>query len=97
MGSGYLTVVNNCLAISRDSKEVTTKNNTYLLVLADTFFAWDADTGTRKFEEKPYKIGDELYLSSTVFVYPNANITDQIKANWIDCGLDKGWLGGSTG
>lgn len=38
IGSGYLTVVNNCLAISRDN-EVTTKNNTYLLVLADTSFS----------------------------------------------------------
>lgn len=77
MGSGYLAVVNNCLAISRDN-EVTTKNNTCLLVLADTFFSQDADTDTLIFEEKSYKIGDELYLGGTVFVYPNANITDQI-------------------
>ena len=45
-------------------------------------------------EGKPYKIGDELYLGGTVFSYPNANITDQIKVNWIECGLDRGWLGG---
>lgn len=96
MGSGYLTVVKNCLAISRDSKEVTTKNNTYLLgrLPADTSFVWDADTETLTFEEKSYKIADEFHLSGTIFVYANVNITDLIKVNWIDYGLDKGWLGG---
>ena len=94
MGLGYLTVVNNCLAMARDSKEVTTKDNTYLLVLADTSFSWDAEKEILTFEGKTYKIGDELYLGGTVFSYPNANITDQIKVNWIECGLDKGWLGG---
>ncbi|TXD97567.1 hypothetical protein ES754_00845 [Psychrobacter frigidicola] len=94
MGFGYLTVVNNCLAMARDSKEVTTKDNTYLLVLADTSFSWNADKEILTFEGKPYKVGDELYLGGTVFTYPNANITDQIKVNWIECGLDKGWLGG---
>lgn len=94
MGLGYLTVVNHCLAMTRDSKEVTTKDNTYLLVLADTSFLWDADKETLLFEGKQYKIGDELYLGGAAFVYPNANITDQVKVNWIECGLDKGWLGG---
>ncbi len=86
--------VDNCLALARDNEEVTTKDNTYLLALEDTSFSWDAATEILTFEEKPYKIGDELYLSGTVFTYPNANITDQIKVKWIDYGLDKGWLGG---
>ena len=94
MVSGYLTVVNNCLALTRDSTEVTTKDNTYLLVLADTSFSWDADKEILLFEGKPYHIGDELYLGGSAFIYPNANITDQVKVNWIECGLDKGWLGG---
>ena len=92
--SGYLTVVNNCLALTRDSEELTTKDNTYLLVLADDSFSWDVDKKILLFEGKPYKIGDELYLGGGAFTYPNANITDQVKVNWIECGLDKGWLGG---
>ena len=94
MTTGYLTVVNNCLALTRDSDEVTTKDNTLLLVLADTSFSWDAAQEVLLFEEKPYKIGDELYLGGGAFTYPNTNITDQIKVNWIECGLNKGWLGG---
>ena len=94
MVSGYLTVVNNCLALTRDSKELTTKDNTYLLVLADTSFSWDADKEILLFEGKPYKIGDELYLGGGAFTYPNPNIADQVKVSWIECGLDKGWLGG---
>ena len=94
MVSGYLTVVNNCLALTRDSKELTTKDNTYLLVLADDSFSWDVDKEILLFEGKPYKIGDELYLGGGAFTYPNANITDQVKVSWIECGLDKGWLGG---
>ena len=43
MTDGYLTVFNNCLALTRDNKEVTTKENAYLLVLADTSFSWDAN------------------------------------------------------
>ena len=58
MVSGYLTVVNNCLALTRDSKELTTKDNTYLLVLADDSFSWDVDKKILLFEGKPYKIGD---------------------------------------
>ncbi|MGP5337934.1 hypothetical protein [Psychrobacter maritimus] len=92
--SGYLTVVNNCLALTRDSKELTTKDNTYLLVLADDSFSWDVDKEILLFEGKPYKIGDELYLGGGAFTYPNANITDQVEVSWIECGLDKGWLGG---
>ena len=94
MVSGYLTVVNNCLALTRDSEELTTKDNTYLLVLADDSFSWDVDKEILLFEGKPYKIGDELYLGGGAFTYPNANITDQVKVSWIECGLDKGWLGG---
>lgn len=86
--------VDNCLALARNNEEVTTKDNTDLLALEDTSFSWDADTEILTFEEKLYKIGDELYLGGTVFTYPNANITDQIKVKWIDYGLDKGWLGG---
>ena len=94
MVSGYLTVVNNCLALTRDSEELTTKDNTYLLVLADDSFSWDVDKKILLFEGEPYKIGDELYLGGGAFTYPNANITDQVKVSWIECGLDKGWLGG---
>lgn len=94
MTAGYLTVVNNCLALTRDSKELTTKDNTYLLVLADTSFSWDTNKEMLLFEGTSYKIGDELYLGGGVFTYSNANITDQIKVNWIECGLNKGWLGG---
>lgn len=94
MVSGYLTVVNNCLALTRDSKELTTKDNTYLLVLADGSFSWDVDKETLLFEGKPYKIGDELYLGGGALTYPNPNITDQVKVSWVECGLDKGWLGG---
>ncbi|WP_201543762.1 hypothetical protein [Psychrobacter immobilis] len=94
MGFGYLTKFENCLAMTRDSREPTTKDNTYLLVLADTSFSWDADKEILLFEEKSYKIGDELYLGGGAFTYPNANITDQVKVSWIECGLDKGWLGG---
>lgn len=94
MGSGYLTKFNNCLTMTMGSKEDITKNNTYLLVLADNAFSWDAAKEILLFEGKQYKIGDEIYLGGTVFTYPNANITDQIKVNWIECGLDRGWLGG---
>ena len=94
MTAGYLTVINNCLALSRDNDKVPTKDNSLLLVLADTSFSWDADKEILLFEGKPYKIGDELYLGGAAFTYPNANITDQIKVNWIECGLNKGWLGG---
>ena len=94
MGFGYLTKFENCLAMTRDSKGPTTKDNTYLLVLADTSFSWDADKEILLFEGKSYKIGDEFYLGGGAFTYPNANITDQVKVNWIECGLDKGWLGG---
>ena len=86
--------MDNYLVLARNTEEVTTKDNTYLLALEDTSFSWDADTEILTFEEKQYKIGDELYLGGTVFTYPNANITDQIKVKWIDYGLDKGWLGG---
>ena len=86
--------MDNCLALARNTEEVTTKDNTYLLAMEDTSFSWDADTEILTFEEEPYKIGDELYLGGTVFTYPNANITDQIKVKWIDYGLNKGWLGG---
>lgn len=94
MTAGYLTVVNNCLALTKDSDEVMTKDNTLLLVLADTSFSWDAAKEVLLFEGKKYKFGDELYLGGAAFIYPNANITDQVKVNWIECGLDKGWLGG---
>lgn len=94
MTAGYLTVINNCLALTRDSDEVPTKDNSLLLVLADTSFSWDAAQEVLLFEGKPYKISDELYLGGAAFTYPNANITDQIKVNWIECGLNKGWLGG---
>ena len=95
MTDGYLTVFNNCLALTRDSKEATTKDNTYLLVLADTSFSWDANKEVLTFEGKPYKIGDELYLGGGVFTYPNGRLTgEDIKLNWIECGLDRGWLGG---
>lgn len=95
MTAGYLTKFNNCLALTRDSEEVTTKDNTYLLVLADTSFSWNADKEVLLFEGKPYKIGDELYLGGGAFTYPKGILTGQnIKLNWIDCGLDKGWLGG---
>ncbi|GAB3235054.1 MULTISPECIES: hypothetical protein [Psychrobacter] len=94
MTAGYLTVINNCLALTRDNEEVMTQDNTLLLVLANTSFSWEADKEIILFEGKSYKIGDELYLGGVAFTYPNANITDQIKVNWIDCGLNKGWLGG---
>lgn len=94
MTAGYLTVINNCLALTRDSDEVPTKDNSLLLVLADTSFSWDDAQEVLLFEGKPYKIGDELYLGGGAFTYPNANITDQVKVSWIECGLDKGWLGG---
>lgn len=95
MTDGYLTVFNNCLALTRDSKEVTTKDNTYLLVLADTSFSWDANKEVLTFEGKPYKVGDELYLGGGVFTYPNGRLTgEDIKLNWIECGLNRGWLGG---
>lgn len=94
MTAGYLTVINNCLALTRDSDEVSTKDNSLLLVLADTSFSWDTAQEVLLFEGKPYKIGDALYLGGAAFTYPNANITDQIKVNWIECGLNKGWLGG---
>lgn len=94
MGFGYLTTFGNCLTMTMESKEIITKDNTYLLVLADNSFSWDAAKEVLLFQGKPYKIGDEIYLGGTVFTYPNANITDQIKVNWIECGLGKGWLGG---
>ena len=94
MGLGYLTVVNNCLTMTMGNEGTITESNTYLLVLADNSFSWNAAKEILTFEGKPYKIGDELYLGGTVFSYPNANITDQIKVNWIECGLDRGWLGG---
>lgn len=94
MTSGYLTKFNNCLALTRDSEELLTNDNTLLLVLADTSFSWNADEEILLFEGKPYRIGEELYLGGGVFTYPNANITNQVKVNWIECGLDKGWLGG---
>ncbi len=94
MTAGYLTVINNYLALTRDNEEVMTQDNTLLLVLANTFFSWEADKEIMLFEGKSYKVGDELYLGGAAFTYPNANITDQIKVNWIDCGLNKGWLGG---
>lgn len=85
MGSGYLTIENNCLAMINDRKELPTKDDTYLLVLADTSFSWNADEETLLFEGKTYKIGDTIYLGGTVQTYANANITDQIKVNWIEC------------
>jgi hypothetical protein len=94
MGLGYLTKFNNCLTLTMDTKGLPTKDNTLLLVLADTSFSWDAAKEMLLFEGKPYTIGDELYLGGAAFVYPNPNITDQVKVNWIDCGLNKGWLGG---
>ena len=95
MVSGYLTTFNNCLALTRDSQEVMTKDNTYLLVLADTSFSWDAAKEVLLFEGKPYKVGDELYLGGGAFTYPKGILTEEsIKLNWIECGLDKGWLGG---
>lgn len=92
MTAGYLTVINNCLALTRDSDEVPTKDNILLLVLADTSFSWDDTQEVLLFEGKAYKIGDELYLGGGAFVYPNPNI--KVKINWIECGLNKGWLGG---
>ena len=94
MGFGYLTTFGNCLTMTMEGKEVITKDNTYLLVLADNSFSWDAAQEVLLFEGKSYKIGDEIYLGGAAFTYPNANITDQVKVNWIECGLDKGWLGG---
>ena len=94
MTAGYLTKFNNCLALTRDSDEIPTQDNTLLLVLADTSFSWDAAQEVLLFEKKPYKIGDELYLGGGAFTYPNGILTDQIKVNWIECGLNKGWLGG---
>lgn len=95
MTAGYLTKFNNCLALTRDNEEVMTQDNTLLLVLADTSFLWDADKEILLFEGKPYKIGDELYLGGGSFTYPKGILTgENIKLNWIDCGLNKGWLGG---
>ncbi|MGP4864382.1 hypothetical protein ACTXGK_09340 [Psychrobacter sp. T6-5] len=95
MTAGYLTKFNNCLALTRDSDEVPTKDNSLLLVLADTSFSWDAAGEVLLFEGKPYKIGDELYLGGGAFTYPKGILTgENIKLNWIDCGLNKGWLGG---
>lgn len=94
MGLGYLTKFNNCLTLTMNPKELPTKDNTLLLVLADTSFSWDVAKEVLLFEGKSYEIGDELYLGGAAFTYPNANITDQVKVNWIECGLDKGWLGG---
>lgn len=95
MTAGYLTKFNNCLALTRDSEALPTKDNTLLLVLADTSFSWNADTEVLLFEGKPYKIGDELYLGGGAFAYPNGILTGQdVGLNWIECGLDKGWLGG---
>lgn len=95
MTAGYLTKFNNCLALTRDNEEVMTQDNTLLLVLADTSFLWDADKEILLFEGKPYKIGDELYLGGGSFTYPKGILTSEnIKLNWIDCGLNKGWLGG---
>ena len=95
MTAGYLTVINNCLALTRDSDEVPTKDNSLLLVLADTSFSWDDAQEVLLFEGKPYKIGDELYLGGGAFTYPKGILTgENIKLNWIDCGLNKGWLGG---
>lgn len=92
--SGYLTKFNNCLALTSNSEELTTKDNTYLLVLSDNSFSWDAEKEILIFEEKPYKIGDELYLGGGAFTYPNGILNKNTKINWIECGLDKGWLGG---
>ena len=95
MTAGYLTVINNCLALTRDNDEVPTKDNSLLLVLADTSFSWDDAQEVLIFEGKPYKIGDELYLGGGSFTYPKGILTgENIKLNWIDCGLNKGWLGG---
>ncbi len=38
MVSGYLVKFNNCLALSRNAEELTTKDNAYLLVLSDDSF-----------------------------------------------------------
>ncbi len=95
MTAGYLTVINNCLVLTRDNEEVMTQDNTLLLVLANTSFSWDADKEILLFEGKSYKIGDELYLGGGSFTYPKGILTSEnIKLNWIDCGLNKGWLGG---
>lgn len=94
MTVGYLTVFNNCLALTLDNKARSTKENTYLLVLVDTSFVWDTDKARLQFEGKSYGIGDELYLGGGAFTYPNGILSGaNIKLNWIDCGLDKGWLG----
>ncbi|MGP5209384.1 hypothetical protein ACTXJ5_01195 [Psychrobacter alimentarius] len=95
MTAGYLTKFNNCLALTRDNEEVMTQDNTLLLVLADTSFSWNADKEILLFEGKSYKIGDELYLGGGSFTYPKGILTgENIKLSWIDCGLNKGWLGG---
>lgn len=93
MGSGYLTTYNNCLTLTTGDKNAITKDNTHLLVLADDSFSWDADNEILTIENQSYKLGDELYYGGTVFTYPNRNLTDHIKINWIDCGLNTGWLG----
>ena len=70
-------------------------NVQHALVLADTSFSLDDAQEVLLFEGKPYKIGDALYLGDGAFTYPKGILTgEDIKLNWIECGLNKGWLGG---
>lgn len=94
MNAGYLRSYQNCLVLTRDKDSAPTDENSLLLVLADTSFSWDEGERTLVFEGKPYKLGDELYLGGGSFSYPIGILTDEVKINWKECGLGRGWLGG---
>ena len=94
MNAGYLMAYQNCLVLTRDKDSLPTSENSLLLVLADTSFSWDEGERTLVFEGKPYKLGDELYLGGGSFSYPIGILTDEVKINWKECGLSRGWLGG---
>ena len=94
MNAGYLRAYQNCLVLTRDKDSLPTDENSLLLVLADTSFSWDEAEQTLVFEDKPYKLGDELYLGGGSFTYPVGILTNQVEINWKECGLSRGWLGG---
>lgn len=94
MNAGYLRAYQNCLVLTRDKDSLPTDENSLLLVLADTSFSWDEEKQTLVFEDKPYKLGDELYLGGGSFSYPIGILTGEVEINWKECGLSRGWLGG---
>ena len=94
MNAGYLRSYQNCLVLTRDQDSLPTDENSLLPVLADKSFSWDEEEQTLVFEGKPYKLGDELYLGGGSFSYPIGILTDEVKINWKECGLSRGWLGG---